>query len=107
MLQANNGFSFIWLQTIRKKQVMLPVNWPELQVESTEYGARLVKECRKDLSAVLPFSDAEREFLDLLLDHGEIDSTILTSDTTLQARIQNQPLLKWKAINVRQYRGLS
>jgi len=85
----------------------LRVNWPELQVESTEYGARLVKECRKDLSAVLPFSDAEREFLDLLLDHGEIDSTILTSDTTLQARIQNQPLLKWKAINVRRYRGLS
>ena len=85
----------------------LRVHWPELQVESTEYGARLEKECRKGLSAILPFSDAEREFLNLLLDHGEIDSTILTSDTTLQARIQNQPLLKWKAINVRRYRGLS
>jgi hypothetical protein len=85
----------------------LRVHWSELQVESTEYGARLAKECRKGLSAVLPFSDAEREFLELLLNHGEIDSTILTSDTTLQARIQNQPLLKWKAINVRRCRGLS
>lgn len=72
-----------------------------------EYGARLVKECREALSAVLPFSDAEREFLDLLLERGKIDSTILTSDTDLQKRIQDQPLLKWKAINVRKHKGLS
>ena len=85
----------------------LRVHWPELQVESTEYGARLVKECRKGLSVVLPFSDAEREFLDLLLDRGKIDSTILTSDTDLQKRIESQPLLEWKAINVRRHKGLS
>ena len=85
----------------------LRINSPEVQVESAEYGARLVKECREGLSAVVPFSDAEREFLDLLLDRGEIDSTILTSDTTLQKRIQGQPLLEWKAINVRRHKGLS
>lgn len=72
-----------------------------------EYGARLVKECREGLSTVLPFSDTEREFLNLLLDHGEIDSTILTSDRILQKRIQSQPLLEWKAINVRRHKGLS
>lgn len=72
-----------------------------------EYGARLVKECREGLSAVLPFSDAEREFLDLLLDRGVIDPTILTADTTLQRRIQDQPLLEWKAYNVRRHKGLS
>lgn len=33
----------------------LRVNSPEVQVESVEYGARLVKECRDGLSAVLPF----------------------------------------------------
>ena len=71
------------------------------------YGKTLVKECRQALSAVLPFNDAEREFLDLLLDKGEIDSTILTADVTLQNRIQQQPLLEWKALNVRQYKGLS
>ena len=87
---------------------------PTLHVRATkehdspsEYGARLVRECREGLSVVLPFSDAEREFLNLLLDHGEIDSTILTSDTTLQKRIQQQPLLEWKALNVRKYKGLS
>jgi hypothetical protein len=49
----------------------------------------------------------EREFLDLLLDKGEIDSTILTADTALQERIQGQPILEWKALNVRRHKGLT
>ena len=73
----------------------------------TEYGARLVAECRRMLSIVLPFTDAERAFLDLLLDRGKIDASLLTSDTTLQQRIQTQPLLEWKALNVRRHKGLS
>ena len=76
------------------------------QGAAAEYGARLVEECRQALSAVLPFTDAERQFLDLLLDKGEIDSTVLTSDAALQERIQKQPLLEWKALNVRQHKGL-
>jgi hypothetical protein len=71
------------------------------------FGKMLVDECRQALSAVLPFNNAERQFLDLLLDRGEIDSTILTADETLQKCIQQQPLLEWKALNVRQYKGLS
>jgi hypothetical protein len=49
----------------------------------------------------------EREFLDLLLDKGEIDSTSLTADTALQERIQGQSLLEWKALNVRHHKGLT
>ena len=56
---------------------------------------------------MLPFTDAERAFLDLLLDRGEVDASILTSDTTLRERIQAQPLLEWKALNVRRHKGLS
>ncbi len=74
---------------------------------SRNYGKTLMVECRQALSAVLPFNDAEQKFLDLLLDKGEIDSTILTADVTLQDRIQQQPLLEWKAINVRNHKGLS
>lgn len=84
----------------------LRVNSPELQVESTQYGARIVRECREGLSAVLPFTDSERTFLDLLLERGEIDPTLLTTDTSLQRRIRSQPLLEWKAINVRRHKGL-
>ena len=78
----------------------------EAQGSPAEFGARLVRECREGLSMVLPLNDAEREFLDLLLDKGEIDSAILTDDETLQKRIQQQPLLEWKALNVRQYKRL-
>ena len=77
------------------------------QGSPVEVGARLIRECREGLGLVLPFNDAEREFLDLLLDKGEIDSTILTADENLQKRIEQQPLLGWKALNVRQYKGLS
>ena len=85
----------------------LHVSTTQQQGSPAEFGARLVRECRDGLKAVLPLSDAEREFLDLLLDKGKIDSTILTSDTTLQKRIQCQPLLEWKAINVRRHKGFS
>jgi len=56
---------------------------------------------------VLPFTNEERQFLDLLLDNAEIVPELLTSDAALQHRIQMQPLLEWKAINVRQHKGLS
>lgn len=71
-----------------------------------QYGARLVEECRQALSVVLPLKENEKAFLDLLLDQGEIDSTILTSDSDLQKRIQKQPLLEWKVVNVRKHKGL-
>ena len=74
--------------------------------EATTYGEMLVKECRQGLSAVLPFTDAERAFLDLLLENGVIDASILTTDTSLKERIQSQPLLEWKALNVRRHKGL-
>ena len=77
----------------------------ELQADSTEYGARLVRECQEALSVVMPFTDAERTFLDLLLDRGVIDPTLLSGDESLQRRIRRQPLLEWKALNVRRYKG--
>jgi len=84
----------------------LRVNTSKEQESVAKYGTRLVEECRQALSVVLPFSEAEKAFLDLLLDHGEVDSTILTADTNLQQRIQRQPLLEWKAVNVRKFKGL-
>ena len=75
--------------------------------ESAQWGARLVRECQERLSLVLPLTDSEQAFLDLLLDRGVIDPTILTTDVTLQERIQGQPLLQWKAVNVRRHKGLS
>lgn len=72
-----------------------------------EYTDRLVRECRRALSMVLPFTKAERRFLDLLLEEGRIEPRLLTDDGALQARIRRHPLLQWKALNVRQHKGLS
>ncbi len=76
-------------------------------LDAVGYGDTLVEQCRAGLGALLPFSDAERAFLDLLLDEGRLDSRLLTHDTALQERIQLLPLLEWKAQNVRRHRGLS
>jgi predicted nucleotidyltransferase component of viral defense system len=75
--------------------------------EARDYGKKLMKECQQALRAVLPFSSAEQKFLDLLLEKGKINPMLLTSDTKLQNRIQQQPLLEWKALNVRQHKRLS
>jgi predicted nucleotidyltransferase component of viral defense system len=85
----------------------LRVNAAEVHAKSAEYGARLVRECREGLSALLPFTESERAFLDELLDRGVIDATILTADSSLQRRIQEHPLLEWKALNVRRHEGLT
>jgi hypothetical protein len=94
-------------ELVRQLAPTLRLNIMEIQAESAEWGARLVEECRKGLSAVLPFTDSEQRFLDLLLDKGELDATILTADPSLQQRIQKQPLLEWKSLNIRKHKGLS
>jgi predicted nucleotidyltransferase component of viral defense system len=65
---------------------------------------RLLSECRELLSVVLPLEDPEREFLDRLLDHGEINPSLLTDDPGLAERIRSHPGLEWKAVNVRQFK---
>lgn len=87
--------------------------WPTLHLKTqrelsspSEYGKKLINDCRSALSVVLPFTDSEQKFLDLLLENGEIDPTVLTSDSTLQNNIQNQPLLEWKVLNVRRHKGI-
>jgi len=61
----------------------------------------LVTECREKLSAVLPFTEREKMFLNQLLDSGSIEPQLLTDDEQLQERIRNHPMLNWKAVNVR------
>ncbi len=62
-----------------------PEGWAEWMVEET----------RAALGVVLPFSNAEREFLDLILDYGRIEPSLLTNDLALGDRIQNHPGLLW------------
>jgi len=64
----------------------------------------LVEDCRNGLKNLLPFTTVELEFLNLILDKGEIALELLTSEKDLQDRIRRHPLLEWKALNVRAYK---
>lgn len=75
--------------------------------QTTEWAERLVDECRDLLSAVLPMSATEIEFLDRLNDRGEIMPELLTDDNELQSTIRAHPGLRWKALNVRKHHGLA
>ena len=68
------------------------------------FGKRLVDDCRNLLAGLLPFTEAEMEFLNRILRKGEIAPELLTADEALQDRIRRHPLLEWKAMNVRTYK---
>lgn len=72
--------------------------------QAVSWGNRLAGECRQGFDTVLPFSESELAFLDLLLDSGEINPSLLTSDSNLADRIKYHPLLEWKALNVRKHK---
>ena len=74
--------------------------------EMNKWMERLVTECRDRLSLVLPFEQHERDFLDVVLERGEIAPELLTGDDELAARIRQHPQLLWKVKHVRQHRGL-
>ena len=87
---------------------LVPTLRPETLGDATvpiEWARTLNDECRDALRVVLPFTEAEIEFLDRLLDNGEIVPALLTNDPTLGERIAAQPMLAWKALNVRRHKG--
>jgi len=69
------------------------------------WADHLASGCRRGLERILPFRDGEREFLDRLLDHGEIRPDLITNDQDLADRIAAHPLIAWKALHVRRQRG--
>lgn len=66
----------------------------------------LVSDCRGLLSAVLPLARDEREFIQRLNEYGEIAADLLTDAPAMRKTIREHPALRWKAISVRQHRGL-
>ena len=68
------------------------------------WARSLNDECREALRVVLPLSEAELEFLDRRLDHGELVPALLTTDRVLRERIAAQPMLAWKLLHVARHR---
>jgi len=76
------------------------------RMQQDHFSKSLVTDCRNLLAGLLPFTENEMEFLNRVLDKGEIDSELLTDDADLQDRIKRHPLLEWKAMNVREFRKI-
>jgi predicted nucleotidyltransferase component of viral defense system len=72
----------------------------------SDWAERLVQETKVGLKAVLPLFDREKAFLNELLERAEIHPEHLTDDPTMTQRITSQPMLQWKALNVRKFKGL-
>jgi len=74
--------------------------------EPERWASLLVEECRQAISIVLPFTEGEREFLDRILERGEIEPSLITIDEEMANKIRNHPGLQWKALNVREFKGI-
>ena len=91
-----------WNPIELQRQLLPVINTAHFTKDETEkLGKTLVETCRKVVSKLLTLRSNEKCFLDSLLDNGDIKPELLTNDQKLQERIQNQPMLQWKALNVR------
>jgi predicted nucleotidyltransferase component of viral defense system len=84
---------------------MLRLDFIEKLEKPEKWVAEITEKVREEISIVLPFVENEREFLNRLLDHGEVDGALLTSNQAIIECIQKHPLLQWKALNVEKYKN--
>jgi len=66
-----------------------------------QWAKHLVDECRDAMAKVLPLEATELEFLDRLLNRGEIRPQLLDVDAQLAGMIEQHPALLWKAWHAR------
>ena len=78
----------------------------EREMPQDEYLNRLLASCRENLIAVLPFSDAERDFLTAVNRFGEIKPNLLSESEEWCRIVASHPMLQWKILNVRKHYGL-
>ena len=84
---------------------VLRITAAEAVTNPAQWAASLVQEARAELAVILPFTNAEREFLDRILDHGDVKPELLTGNPDMAGRILSHPMLQWKAQNVRQHKA--
>jgi predicted nucleotidyltransferase component of viral defense system len=65
--------------------------------EQEEMLERLIGETRHALASLLPLEEKEREFLDRLLDAGDIQPDLLELPPELAAHLEAHPALQWRA----------
>ena len=83
---------------------MLQQRGDELLREPQELRSRLSQVLSGAARRLLTWRPGELRFLDALHDAGRLDAEALHPDPAVQERIRLQPMLQWKAMNVREHR---
>jgi predicted nucleotidyltransferase component of viral defense system len=92
------------------QRLLLPMLRHNIRPEPADiehWTETLIQETHDLLGKLLPLRKNEVAFLDQLNDAGKIAPDILTDDADLQERIQTNPGLRWKALNVKKHYSLS
>jgi hypothetical protein len=68
-----------------------------------QWSNNLQESCKQSLDFLFPFNAEEKQFLDLINNHGEIRPELLTNDQHLRTILQCHPALQWKALKVKEF----
>ena len=94
----------IGFDSVELKNKLVPVlNQKDLQ--NTSLASQMIAECQHDLTGLLPFTENEMQFLNKLLDDGEIEPSLITSDAGMQVKISTHPGLLWKSQHVKKFKA--
>ncbi len=85
----------------QKLMICLPREYFGGKAAVDAWVEKTVALCRERCEFLLDLTEAERDFLDGVLERGEVNSDLLDASSDLQARISAMPMLAWKCQNVR------
>lgn len=88
---------------IEFKNMLLPMLKHNEIGDSKLWVKTMLETTQENLKQLLPFKMNEQEFLNQLLDFGNICPELITDNLSLQQKIHQQPGLQWKAINVKKH----
>lgn len=71
------------------------------QTAVKKWAEQLVEECREALKAILPFNEAEQEFLIKLNEEGILTPQLICTEDAIIERIILHPLLQWKITKIK------
>ena len=94
-------------QEIRQKlAICLPRDYFGGKGAIDEWMTETIALCQEQLAFLLDLTQAEREFLDGILERGEINAGLLDVSQEICAKIAAMPMLAWKCQHIRQHKGL-
>ena len=77
---------------------VMRIDLVQREEDTALWAERLVNETKELVGRLLPFTEAEIEFLNRIRDYGRIEGILLTKDEEMLRRINQHPGLQWRAL---------